>query len=151
MAQAELTVAGGPGNGRVSSAAVLVLRIPDHTREPVTVQLTEPSSVAFSDAIGGGILDDSLVWVCQDGKFVICLDQNRQAKDLPLNDRAATLAVRLGYADRAWLADLRGDALILGVDATGDDCHIPMAVLIAAGRCDLDVRAEEITPTPSGR
>jgi hypothetical protein len=151
MAQAELTVAGGPGDGRVSSAAVLVLRIPARTREPVTVQLAEPSSVAFSDAIGGGTLDDSLVWVCQDGRFVICLDENRQAKGFPLNDRAAALSVRLGYADRAWLADLRGDALVVGVDATGDDRHIPMAVLVAACRCGLDVRAEEVTPTPSGR
>jgi hypothetical protein len=44
------------------------------------------------------------------------------------------LAARLGQVDRAWLADLRGDAPVLGCDRRFDDTDVPEAVVAARGR-----------------
>jgi hypothetical protein len=96
------------------------------------VVLPPRSSVAFSNAIGGGLLDDALTGVGEGGRFGVYLDLDREAKDLAANDRAVVLLVRLGLVERAVLAGLRGDALIVGIDARGGDCDVPAGVLVAA-------------------
>jgi hypothetical protein len=47
------------------------------------------------------------------------------------------LAARLGHLDRAWLADLRGDALIVGSGPGGTDEDVPDGVIDAAARSGL--------------
>lgn len=116
------------------TAPVLGLLVPAETRQPVSVVLVWASSVAFSDAIGGGLLDDALTGVCEGGRYGVYLDLDREAKDLPANDRAAVLLTRLGRVERAVLAGLRGDALLVGIDVRGGDCDIPAGVLVAACR-----------------
>ena len=113
---------------------VLALVTPADARQPVRVVLVRPSSVAFSDAIGGGLLDDALVGVCEGGRFGVYLDLDRETEDLPANDRAATLLARLGHTDWQRTAGLLGDALVVGVDVRGGDCDVPTGVLVAACR-----------------
>lgn len=119
----------GPG-----VAPVLGLLVPADATVPMTVVLVHPSSVAFSDAIGGGLLDDALVGVCEGGRFGVYLDLDRETEALPANDGAATLLARLGHTDRQRTAGLLGDALVVGVDARGGDCDVPTGVLVAACR-----------------
>jgi hypothetical protein len=116
------------------TAPVLGLLVPAEPGLPVRLVLVEASSVAFSDAIGGGLLDDALTGACEGGRYGVYLDLDREAKDLPANDRATVLLVRLGRADRAVLAGLRGDALLVGVDVRGGDCDLPAGVLVDACR-----------------
>lgn len=121
--------------------------------EQVSVTLVAASSVAFSDAIGGGLLDDALVGVCEGGRFGVYLDLDREARDLPPNERAAALLARLGQVDRQLLVGLRGDALVVGVDARGGDRDLPAGVLVAACRAGRRVTVtadlDRDTPLPS--
>ncbi len=52
-------------------------------------------------------------------------------------DQAAVLSARLGKVDRAWLAGLRGHALILGLDTRLDDTDVPAGVVFAAWQAGL--------------
>lgn len=130
------------GEGGPRIGPVLALRVPADAGEPVSVVLVRPSAVALSDALGGGLLDDAFVGSCEGGRFGVYLDEERVAKNLPGNDRAAVLTARLGQVDRSWLADLRGDAVIVGVDVRGGDCDIPAGVLVAACQGELGVTVE---------
>jgi hypothetical protein len=125
-------------------AAVLAVRLPAHTGEPVVATLVPASAVELSEAVGGGLLDDTFHGLVEGDRFTVYLDEDRVAKGLPPNDRAAQLMARLGYLDRRWLADLRGDALIAGVDARGNDCDAPTGVLIQACRCHPNVTVADI-------
>jgi hypothetical protein len=124
------------------TAPVLGLLVPAEAGHPVRVVLVAASSVAFSDAIGGGLLDDALTGVCEGGRYGVYLDLDREAKNLAPNDRAAVVLVRLGRVERAVLAGLRGDALLVGIDARGGDCDIPAGVLVAACRAEQRVTVE---------
>ena len=149
----------GPGNRLVGGCVprigpVLALRVPADDGEPVTVVLVRPSSVALSDAIGGGLIDDALVGGCEGDRFGLYLDEERVAKNLPPNDRAAVLLVRLGHTDREWLAGLCGDAVIVGVDGRGGDCDVAAEVLVAACGGGFDVTIEldpAVNPRHAGR
>ena len=65
------------------------------------------------------------------------------AKGLRGNDRAAVLSARLGHVTRAWLADLRGDVLVLGCDGRLEDVSVPLFVVDAAVRSGLFVEPAE--------
>jgi hypothetical protein len=123
------TVAGG--------RPVLVLRVPADHRAPVRLVQLAASAVTFSDAIGGGYLDEALDGVVDECPYVVVLDEHRVAKGLRANQRAAVLAARLGHVNRAWLADLRGDALIVGCGRGGADTDVPDGVIDAAARSGL--------------
>ena len=56
--------------------------------------------------------------------------------------RSLALSARLGHLDRGWLSDLRGDALVVGVDTRGGDCDVPAGALVAACRGDVAVTLE---------
>jgi hypothetical protein len=129
-------------DARVRTAPILGLLVPAETRRPVSVVLVRASSVAFSDAIGGGLLDDALAGACEGGRYGVYLDLDREAKNLPANDRAAVLLARLGRVERAVLAGLRGDALLVGIGVRGGDCDIPAGVLVAACRATQRVTVD---------
>jgi hypothetical protein len=65
------------------------------------------------------------------------LDEHRTPKGLRGNQRAAVLAARLGHVNRAWLADLRGDALIVGCGRGWADTDVPGGVIDAAAQSGL--------------
>jgi hypothetical protein len=115
--------------------------------EPAAVVLVMPTAAALSHTVGGGLLDDGFVGSCEGGRYGVYLDAERVGKGLPLNDRAAVLSVRLGHADRQWLANLRGDALLVGVSGRGGDGDVPAGVLVAA--C-LGGQAVSVEMTPVG-
>lgn len=128
---------------------VIALVAPADMSQPFEVVLVQPSSVAFSDVIGGGLLDEALVGVCEGGRFEVYLDRDRRTKDLAVNDRAAALLARLGYAEQNLLGGLRGDTLV-GVDTRGGDCDVPSGVLVAAcqSRQRVTVHVDTVEPTP---
>jgi hypothetical protein len=111
---------------------VLVLRVPADENSPVGLVRVAASAVAFSDALGGGFLDDALDGCVDGDPYVVLLDEHRVPQGLPGNQRAAVLAARLGHVNRAWLADLRGDALVLGCGHGGTDTDVPGGVIDAA-------------------
>lgn len=116
--------------------AVLGLRVPAGDDESVALVVVKRSSVAFSDQIGGGVLEEWHGVACGVG-FTFYLDEHRVAKGLRLNDRAAVLSARLGEVDRGWLAGLRGDLLVLGCDEGRDDADVPAVLVDAAWRSGL--------------
>jgi hypothetical protein len=139
-----------PHNAEPRRSPVLALAVPADGKQPVQVMLVASSSAAFSDAIGGGLLDDAVTGVCEGDPFEVYLDAERESKGLPANDRAAVLLARLGHAERNLLAGLRGDTLIVGLDARGGDADLPAGVLVAAcqsgQRVSLDMDAAESAP-----
>jgi hypothetical protein len=125
---------------------VLVLRVPADERAPVGAFQVALSAAAFSDAIGGGLLDETLDGSVDGAGYVLLLDEHRVTKSLPGNQRAAVLAARLGHLNRRWLANLRGDALVVGCGPGGTDADVPDGVIEAAARSGLlceDVHAGE--------
>lgn len=135
-------------------APILGLLVPADANTPVSVVLVRASAVAFSDAIGGGLLDDeTLSGGCEGGRFGVYLDADREAKDLPPpNGRAAVLLTRLGHTGPARLAGLRGDTLMVGIDVRGGDGDVPVGVLVAACQAgqrpvvDTDLSAPRSAP-----
>jgi hypothetical protein len=116
---------------------VLALRIPADNCAPVTVVSVALTAVALSEQIGGGLLDDTFHGVVDGVSYRILLDEERLAKDMPGNQRVATLAARLGHFEHGWLAELRGDALVTGIDDYDQETHLPARVLMAACRSGL--------------
>lgn len=117
--------------------SVLALRLPADDRIPVGLVRVTASATAFSDAIGGGLLDDTVDGLVDGCGYVVYLDEHRVRKGLPGNQRAAVLAARLGHVQRQWLADLRGDALIVGCAPSGADTDVPDGAIDAAARSGL--------------
>lgn len=131
------------GDGGVGRMSVLGLRIPADAGRPVTLAALRLTASVLSDAIGGGLLEDALTAEQDSGGYTFYVDEHRVAKGLPGNDRAAVLAARLGHMTRAWLADLRGDVLVLGADGRLDDVSVPRFVVDAAVRSGLMVQGAE--------
>jgi hypothetical protein len=116
---------------------VLVLHMPADHRTPVRLARVAASAVTFSDTLGGGYIEEALDGTVDGHSYVIMLDEHRVPKGLPGNQRAAALAARLGHLNRAWLADLCGDALIVGCGRGGADADVPDGVIDAAARSGL--------------
>lgn len=131
---------------------ITALLIPADPGEPCTVLALPLTSVALSDAIGGGLLDDAYYGsvtsntdgsaepvATQDagsGGYCLYLDEDRVPRQLPLNDRAAALGIRLGWPPRHDVV-LRGDVLVTGATPTGRDTSVGAGVLTAAVRAGL--------------
>ncbi len=116
---------------------VLVLRVPADDRAPVGLVRVAASAQTFSDAIGGGFLEEALDGAVDGCSYTVLLDEHRVPKGLRANQRAAVLAARLGHENRRWLADLRGDAQIVGCGRGGADADVPDGVIDAAARSGL--------------
>jgi len=121
-------------------ATVVGLLIPADRGEPVALVALGLRASQLSDAIGGGLLEDALYADCEGAGYTFYLDEQRVAKGLPHNDRAAVLSARLGHVDRSWLAGLRGEVLVLGYDEHLDDVSVPPSVVDAAACCGLAVQ-----------
>jgi hypothetical protein len=116
---------------------VTVLRVPADPGELLALLRVEDSSAAFSDMIGGGLLDDGMRGMVQGDPFVFCVDEQQVLRGLPVNDRAVVLSANVGQVDRRWLSGLCGDVLLVGLDRSGGDGNVPLGVVTAALRCDL--------------
>lgn len=143
MAEGTPTATEGGSAGRVGCRSVLGLRISAEVGQPLALVALPLSASALSDAIGGGLLDDALTAEGGDGGYTFYVDEHRVAKGLPGNDRAAVLSARLGHVTRAWLADLRGDVLVLGCGGRLEDVSVPLFVVDAAVRSGLFVEQAE--------
>jgi hypothetical protein len=130
----------GSGSSGPPAGSVLGLRIPADAGGPVSLVVLALTASALSDAIGGGLLEDSLIGDADGAGYTFYVDELRVAKGLPRNDRAGVLAARLGHVNRAWLDDLRGDVLVLGCDGRLDDVSVPRLVVEAAAWSGLVVQ-----------
>lgn len=108
------------------------LRIPADMARPVALPVLRLTAPELSDAIGGGLLEEVLTTSRGESGYTFYLDMDRVPKGMPSNERAATLAARLGHANQATLADLRGDVLVLGCDRWLNDMNVPPFVVEAA-------------------
>jgi hypothetical protein len=124
-------------DGRGDRTSSLGLRIPADIGAPVRLVALSLTAVELSEAIGGGLLEEALDGEYNGDGYTFYLDEHRVAKGMPGNERAAVLATRLGHVNRELMADLRGDALVMGLDRRLDDSSIPRGVLEAASRAGL--------------
>jgi hypothetical protein len=119
---------------------VLGFRIPADAGGSVALTVLPLTASALSDPVGGGLLEDAPIGEAGGSGYTFYVDELRVARVLPRNDRAVVLAVRLGHVNRAWLADLRADVLVLGCDGRLDDVSVPRFVVGAAVRSGLTVQ-----------
>jgi hypothetical protein len=113
------------------------LLVPWDQRRPCQVQELTLTAVSLSDAIGGGLLEEGLHGQVDGVTFSMYLDEDRVARGLPTNERAAALSARIGQVDGWWLTEMRGDALFLGCDEQFADTDVPEVVIEAARRGGL--------------
>jgi hypothetical protein len=116
--------------------SIRALHLPASDADTCHIVIVIVASVDFSNAIGGGLLEDAYYGTADGKGFCVYLDEDRAAKGLPSNNRASVLAAQLGWRDRG---DLRlvGDALITGLTPAGDDTDVPVPILTAAQRGGL--------------
>ncbi|HET9656807.1 MAG TPA: hypothetical protein VFP72_15750 [Kineosporiaceae bacterium] len=113
------------------------MRIPVDAGLPLLLMVLRLRAADLGAAIGGGLLEDAVTGERDGVGYTFYVDTHRVAKGLPGNDRAAVLSARLGHVTRAWLADLRGDVLVLGCDRHLEDVSVPRFVVDAAVRSGL--------------
>jgi hypothetical protein len=116
---------------------ITALLVPADDTDPVRLLQVEDRAQVFSEAIGGGLLDETAAEL-PDGQLVaLYQDEDRHAVGLPSNARAAQLAAYLCLARRVPFGQLRGDLLVTGLDASRCDTNVPSVVLVAARRAGL--------------
>jgi hypothetical protein len=128
------------GDEAAGPKSVLGLRIPADEKSPLSLAVLRLTASGLSAAVGGGLLEDALVGEAGGAGCRFYVDENRVARGLPRNDRAGVLAAHLGHVTRAWLANLRGDVLVLGCDGRLGDVSVPRSVVEAATRSGLAVQ-----------
>lgn len=122
---------------RIDRGSALGLHIPADAGSSVEIVRVEMTSVAISELIGGGLLDEGLQGAVGHSWFTFYVDEDRVAKRLPPNERATALSVWLDRTDQGRGADLRGDVLVLGLDHRFEDVDVPLAVVMAAAGAGL--------------
>ena len=121
---------------------VRVLVVPARVTLPCRLVLLVNRSVDFSDAIGGVLLDEVYpLSGDEQRRWCLYLGENRVRE--PINARLCALAEELGWQSPL-RAGLRGDALITGLQSSGNDEDIPWATVRIARRIGL--LAEESAP-----
>jgi hypothetical protein len=115
---------------------VTALLIPAEGARPVQVVHVADSARAYSDLIGGGLLDETPVQLPDGHQVSLYLDENRVIDGLTGNERARRLAERLRWQHQDRV-EFRGDLLVTGLDSDGTDTDVPQAVLLAARSCGL--------------
>lgn len=113
-------------------ARVRALLLPADPRSSGQIVPVELSSTAISDVIGGGLLHEIDCTDATTPTHVVYQDADRDAKELPHNDRARQLAARLNWPHVHQRISLRGDALVAGLDGMGQDTDVPDDVATAA-------------------
>lgn len=107
--------------------------IPAERGRPVRSVLVEASTRAYSDLLGGGLLEEVLAVLPEGGAVALYLDERRVQRGLSVNPRAHRVATRLGLSP-PFLGTVRGDILITGLDHGGADTDVPSEVASVARR-----------------
>ena len=123
--------------GSSARLSVWALLIPADPIRPCLVVAVELSGICFSAAIGGGLLDERVCTANGVQPHTVYQDADRDVLGLPQNVRAQALAAQLNWPHLHANVSLRGDVLVAGLDAFGDDTHVPEAVLTAAYRARM--------------
>ena len=116
---------------------IRVLLVPADVRLACRIVGLKDSAVAFSDALGGGLLEEIHHGAADGRAYCVYGDGDRVDKGLATNERFGMLAARLGWIDQAPRLALLGDLLIVGAGEHGDDSDVPWPIVEAAERCGL--------------
>jgi hypothetical protein len=119
---------------------VRALRVPFDRAEVCSVVEVALSGAAFSQQIGGGLLDEAHIGTAPDGAYTVYAALSRwpESGQSPVaNERAVLLAARLGWAHLVDRAGLFGDVLLVGLNERGDDTDLPESILDVARRLGL--------------
>lgn len=125
-----------PQTAATTVRRLTALLIPADDARPVQVVQVEDRACAYSELIGGGLLEETAVRLPDGHVAVLYLDENRSGNGMAHNRRAARLAEHL-HLHHLPPAELRGDVLVTGMVGTHADTDVPAAVLSAAGTCGL--------------
>ncbi|MBI1759111.1 MAG: hypothetical protein HYR62_07790 [Actinobacteria bacterium] len=118
----------------VERATVRVLLVPADELRCCAVLVVPDAAAPFSDAIGGGLLEEIHHDMAAGRRYCVYGDEEREAKSLPANTRAVVLVAQLGWVDHTARLGLRGDLLFVGADMPSRDTDVPPGVLDAATR-----------------
>lgn len=133
-----------PGNGPDPATArrtVLGLLLPADPSRALTLLPVADTSPAFSDAIGGGLLEEIRSGIHHGRAYCLYGDEERVSRRLPANPRAGTLAKLLGWRQQVPALALLGDLLMVGIDAEGQDVDLPEEIIrlaVGAGLITAD-------------
>jgi hypothetical protein len=119
---------------------VRALRVPADPAEACSVVEVALSGAAFSQQIGGGLLDEAHIDTAPDGGYTVYAALSRwpeSGQRSAANERAVLLAARLGWAHLVDRAGLFGDVLLVGLTERGDDTDLPESILDVARRLGL--------------
>ena len=114
----------------MTDRTVVALLVPADPDAPLGLHLLPDASVAYSDALGGGLLGEPEVWLLDGHETRVHVYRADGAPEAPApNRRLAALADLLDVRTAA----RRGtDALVLGGRPDGSDTDVPTVVLATA-------------------
>ena len=117
----------------MTERTVVALLVPADPDEPLGLHLLPDASVAYSDALGGGLLGEPEVWLVRDEpddvRVHVYRPEDRRGEPAP-NRRLAALADLLDVP--AASVGSGADALVLGGRRDGADTDVPTIVLATA-------------------
>jgi hypothetical protein len=119
---------------------VRALRVPADPSETYSVVEVALSGAAFSQQIGGGLLDEAHIEQAPGAAYTVYAALSRwpaSGQSPAANERAVLLAARLGWAHLVDRAGLFGDVLLVGLNERGDDTDLPESILDVARRLGL--------------
>lgn len=137
-----------PFRGHRAQVSARALIIPTNLARPSQITDLALSAATLSDAIGGGLLEDTLIDTFDGTRYCVYADADRLVRRHPQNHRAVLLASRLGWLDLVDRFHLLGDILILGADDTGNDTDIRHPVIEAAHDTGLLPLPPLLSPPP---
>jgi hypothetical protein len=121
---------------RTRRRRIAALLVPADDGHPLRVIRLEDRAQAYSELIGGGLLEETPALLSDGQAVALYLDEDRVAAQLPPNPRAARLVALLRLRPH-WPRELCGDLLVTGLNAWQADTDVPGAVLAAARSCGL--------------
>lgn len=114
---------------------VRALVVPALPSLPCQLLVLANRSTDFSDAIGGVFLEETYpVTGDEQRQWCVYLSENRAGE--PVNDRLCALAGALGWRTPS-CEELRGPALVTGLQPSGDDADLSYATVRVAHRIGL--------------
>jgi hypothetical protein len=120
-----------------TAAHVYGLVLPADDLRPSAVIAVPDTAAGFSDAIGGGLLDEIHHGVHAGRAYTVYADEQHATKGLPLNVRAGRLAEHLGWKASTDVGMPCGDLLVVGAQAPGRDTDVSLSILQAAAHAGI--------------
>jgi hypothetical protein len=127
--------------------SIHAMLIPPDPDDPVCIFRVVNSAAALSEAMGGALLDDSVVGRLAGGScYTMYLADELEPTGDP-NPRAVALAKALGHFDRQLLGRMNGLVLVTGLNpCCGDDVDVPEEMFEVALRAGIQFSEPDALP-----